>query len=315
MSRSHPPSLRASALRRIRDDGLVARGELVLVATSGGPDSQALLGVLAALRRELGHALVACGVDHGLRPEAPAELALAEALARAHDVPFLVRRVEVPPGGDLQARARRERLLALGRAANEVGARAVATGHTLDDRVETFLLRLLRGAGPAGLAVLPPRAAHPFRSEAEPLPDLIRPLLGARRADVRAHLSRHGVRAAEDPSNADRRFLRARVRAELVPLCEALSPGFVRHVERLADALGASPGHEPAGLSAAHATALLRALKLRRPAELLLEGGERARLDFLPAASAAAFPAGRRRLTDVERAEAPSKVAAPKLRD
>src|SRR2546421_6281095 len=101
--RSHPPTLTTLALATIRAVPLFVRGERVLVAVSGGADSTALLDVLARLRRKLGVELVAHGVDHGLRPEAAAELDAAEELALSLEVPFGRTRVEVHPGGNLQA--------------------------------------------------------------------------------------------------------------------------------------------------------------------------------------------------------------------
>jgi tRNA(Ile)-lysidine synthase len=246
--RSHPPSLLKLAERTIRDEALLSRGDVVVCACSGGPDSTALLHVLALLMPRVGHRVEAIGVDHGLRPEAASELRLAEDLASSLGVPFRAVRVNVAPGSNLQARARAARLAALHEGAIAAGARAVATGHTADDRAETFLLRLLRGAGPRGLAVLPPRAPFPPTSlDSEPIagrapqtPDksppleLIRPLLFARRSDVLAHLHRHHIPFAQDPSNLDPRFTRVRVRRELLPLLEELSPKIVDHLGALA---------------------------------------------------------------------------------
>jgi tRNA(Ile)-lysidine synthase len=198
----------------------------VLAAVSGGPDSMAMLHVLALLRSRLAFGLFAHGVDHGLRPEAAAELDLAEGFARSLDVPFARTRVSVAPGGNLQARARVARWEALRAAAARVGAHRIATGHHADDRAETMLIRILRGTGARGLGVLPPRDG-----------DRIRPLHRARRADVDAHVARHHVPHAIDPSNADPRFLRVRVRGELLPALERLSPRVVEHLCRLADEL------------------------------------------------------------------------------
>jgi tRNA(Ile)-lysidine synthase len=231
MSRSHPPTLLKLASRTIEDEGLWRRGDLVLAAVSGGGDSMALLHVLALLRKRLGHEVLAHGVDHGLRAEAAAELDLAEQVARSLEVPMTRSHLDVAPGGNLQARAREGRSKALRAEAERVGAKVIATGHHADDRAETVLLRLLRGAGPRGLAVLPPRAG-----------DLVRPLVGARRNDVLAHLVRHELPYASDPSNEDPRFLRVRVRHELLPLLERLSPGIVGHLTALADQLGESAG-------------------------------------------------------------------------
>jgi tRNA(Ile)-lysidine synthase len=275
--RSHPPSLLRLVERAIRDEALFGRGDVVLCACSGGPDSTALLHVLALLRRRIGHVLVAHGIDHGLRPEAPAELALAKQVAEASGVPLGVTRVEVGAGSNLQARARVARLAALGRAAAQTGARVIATGHTADDRAETFLLRLLRGAGPRGLAVLPPSAPGPGTTT------LIRPLLRARRVDVLAHLHRHALPFAADPSNADPRFSRVRVRRELVPLLEDLSPRIVEHLCAVADMLATEP--DPLGpvseLGRAQRQEVERARRLGKTAvELRVRGGREVEVTF-----------------------------------
>src|SRR5271154_5559480 len=105
MPRSHPPTLLTLAERTLREECELERGERVLVAVSGGGDSSALLHVLAKILHGFGATLVAHGVDHGLRPEAGAELDLAQALATKLGVPFERTRVEVGRGGNLQARA------------------------------------------------------------------------------------------------------------------------------------------------------------------------------------------------------------------
>jgi tRNA(Ile)-lysidine synthase len=219
--------------RAVRDHALVSPGERVVVACSGGPDSTALLHALARLAPRLRCSIVAHGVDHGLRAAAAAELALAANVARELGVPFSTSCVDLGRGPNLQARARAARLGLLVAAAKANGASVIATGHTADDRAETVLLRLLRGAGPRGLAALPPRAPAPGASEVS----LVRPLLRARRADVLAHLARHALPFAQDPSNADVRFARARVRHELLPQLESMAPGIVEHLGDLADML------------------------------------------------------------------------------
>jgi tRNA(Ile)-lysidine synthase len=269
-------TLLTMAHRMVRDERLLSRGELVLAACSGGADSTALLHALALLRKRVGHRLAAVGIDHGLRAAAPAELDGVEALARSLDVPFARVGMAVRAGGNLQARARAARHQALQAEAARCGAVAVALGHTADDRAETFLLRLLRGAGPRGLAVMPPRAAPPVGNVA-----LVRPLLAARRADVLEHNRRHGLSWTEDPSNADARFLRVRVRRELVPLLEQLAPGIVEHLGHLATMLG-SDGNVVPGLNRAQQLALARAVKLRRGgAKVRLRGGRDLRLLFV----------------------------------
>lgn len=224
---SHPPTLLTLVRRCIEQHGLFVRGDVVVAAVSGGPDSMAMLHALAWWRDRMGFAVVAHGVDHGLRVEARAELDLAEKVAKSLNVAFSRTQLAVAPGGNLQARARSARQEALRSAADAAGARWIATAHHADDRAETVLLRLLRGAGPRGLAALPPRAGS-----------WVRPLLLARRSDVLAHLERHGVPFVHDPSNDDSRFDRVRVRRELMPVLTALSPSIVTHLCDLAEMLG-----------------------------------------------------------------------------
>lgn len=269
MPRSHPPSLITIVRRTLVEDCGPLRARAVLAAVSGGGDSQAMLHVLARLAPQLGFQLRAHGVDHGLRAEASGELDLAEALARRLGVPFGRTRLALARGANLQARAREARYAALREAAAPDQA-LIATAHHADDRAETVLLRLLRGAGPRGLAVLPARAQ-----------DVIRPLLRAGKGDVLAHLARHRLNFAEDPSNADAAFLRVRVRRELMPLFTQLSPQIVRHLNALADALqGAEPpvvaqlddGAAPQALNRAQIREVLRARRLGRSVTIRVAG-------------------------------------------
>lgn len=272
MSRSHPPTLLTVALRTITDEKLFSSGDRVLVAVSGGPDSMALLHVLATLRRDVGHVLFAHGVDHGLRSEAEAELDVAAEFARRLEIPFERTKVEVAKGGNLQARARKVRYDALEEAARRVSASVIATGHHADDRAETVLLRLLRGSGPSGLAALPPRSSP---SEPSSLPR-IRPLLRATHESILAHVERHAIPHANDPSNGDARYLRARVRTELLPLLRALSPNIVEHLCALADQLQATRGEAthiyPLPRATQNALAALQGTRSRK-ARIQLPGG------------------------------------------
>jgi tRNA(Ile)-lysidine synthase len=285
MPRSHPPSLTTVVRRTLLEECGPLRSRSVLAAVSGGGDSQAMLEVLARLAPKLGFRLRAHGVDHGLRPEAAGELDLAEALARRLGVPFGRTRLALGRGANLQARAREARYTALREAAARHDA-LIATAHHADDRAETVLLRLLRGAGPRGLAVLPARAQ-----------DVIRPLIRATKDDVLAHIRRHRLDFAQDPSNADAAFLRVRVRRELVPLLVDLSPQMVRHLNALADALqgtqlpdlgklvleeeerGRGPAthetarHEAPALNRAQIREVLRARRLGRSVTVRVSGG------------------------------------------
>ncbi|MCU0690342.1 MAG: tRNA lysidine(34) synthetase TilS [Polyangiaceae bacterium] len=267
---SHGPSLLRLAQREVQDGQLVRRGEHVLVAVSGGPDSNALLHVMSILGRRNGFRVSACGVNHGLRLDAAQELELGAKLADDVGVAWRTVALCVAPGANLMARAREARLAALRSVARESGAQAIALAHHADDRAETVLMRIMRGTGPAGLAVLPPRAR-----------DLVRPLIRARRTDVLRHLQRHGIAYARDPSNEDRRFLRAAVRADVLPVLERLAPRVVEHLCDLADdacALGLAPS--PRGHGRVHRQAMARALAAgNATARIALPGGRIARFD------------------------------------
>jgi len=248
VARSHPPTLITQVTRTLREECGVGRGSHVLLALSGGGDSMALLHVLSLLAKKQSFTLSAHGVDHGLRLAASAELDRAQAQCTALGVTFSRTVLSLTDGGNLQARARDARRAALLDAAESQGAELIATAHHADDRAETVLLRLLRGSGPPGLAVLPPRSGL-----------WIRPQCRARKADIVAHLSRHTLGFAEDPSNNERRFLRSQVRFELMPLLERLSPQIVSHLCALADALGQGmrSNADLAALTDEHGVALL----------------------------------------------------------
>jgi tRNA(Ile)-lysidine synthase len=164
----------------------------VIAGVSGGADSLALL-VLAS---SAGCDVTAVHVDHGLRPGSADEAAVVAAAAERYGAAFRSERVTVADGPDLEARARAARWAVLGPEA--------CTGHTLDDRAETVVLNLLRGAGTTGLGALRPGPRHP--------------ILALRRSETRALCGAEGLTPVEDPSNDDPRFLRNRVRHEVLPL-------------------------------------------------------------------------------------------------
>jgi len=208
------PLLVAAVDRALLAAGRPARGETLLVALSGGADSVALTDALAALRRRRGFELVAAHLDHGLRNNSADDAAFCHELCASLGVPLRagtarVRERAKSEKGGLEQAARRERYSFLRRVKDDEGAVAIAVAHTQDDQAETLLLRLLRGAGPSGLAGM--RLASG---------DLLRPLLSVSRHDVLAYLAERGLGWREDETNADLAYTRNRVRNELLPYLE-----------------------------------------------------------------------------------------------
>ncbi len=228
-SSSLPAALRAA----VEHEGVLHEGEHVMIACSGGPDSVALLDVLARHGPRWNLRLSVVSIDHGLRPEAHEEVSLARRHAERHGLPFRAIRLRVPPGANLQARARTARYEALEACARDAHASVIATGHTLDDQAETVLGKLLRGTGLSGLGAMPPR--RPLNEHVE----LARPLLGVERAEVLRYLYRHQLSFREDPSNHDRRYLRTRVREEVLPLLRSLDPAIATHLAELSEEMRA----------------------------------------------------------------------------
>ena len=188
----------------------------VLLAVSGGPDSTALLVLAARWRAGLarGPKLVAATVDHGLRPAAAAEARAVATLARKLGVPHrTLRWTGKKPASGLQEVARLARYRLLADAARKLGASVIVAAHTRDDQAETVLIRMARGSGLTGLAAM--RAASPVPGAPDGL-TLVRPLLGVPKSRLLATLAAENIDFADDPSNIDPRFTRARLR-KLMP--------------------------------------------------------------------------------------------------
>lgn len=203
----------ARVRRYIDRQQLMPPGARVLVALSGGADSVAMLFVLRELQSE--GVVVLAGVahlNHQLRgADADADEAFCSALAARLELPFRSERIDVAALARVRRRsledaARTARYGFLSGAAAALAADVIAVAHTRDDQAETFLLRLVRGAGTRGLGGIRPRAGQ-----------VVRPLLEVARADLRAYLRALGEAFREDASNADRTVPRNRIRHELLP--------------------------------------------------------------------------------------------------
>lgn len=220
-------------------DALALRGERVLVALSGGVDSSVLLHALAQLADERALELAAGHVNHALRgAEADADEAAAADLAKRLGIPFAVRRVapralreRAGPSRSrptLQEAARKLRHAALRELAEELSCARVALAHNLDDQAETVLMRLFRGASPAGLGGMAERSDDGR---------VVRPLLGVARSEIERYARGRGLSWREDASNRDPHYARGRLRASgLAALASEMNPAWLRAIGQLAEA-------------------------------------------------------------------------------
>jgi tRNA(Ile)-lysidine synthase len=217
---------------------LMSAGDRVCVAVSGGADSVALLLALSEANREreaLGVVLTAVHVHHGLRAAgADADEAFVRELCDKLGVPLVVERVNVPARQaaereGLEEAARELRYRVFWELMKSSRADVVATAHTLDDQAETVVMKLLRGAWTEGIGGIAPAVESGVRGR------IVRPLLGARRAEVEAYLRERGQTWREDATNRDVSLMRNRVRHELIPILRGFNPGIDAALARLAE--------------------------------------------------------------------------------
>lgn len=224
--------------RTVREHQLAPAGARWVVAVSGGADSVALLHALLQLQPRFGYHLHVATLDHKLRvPEGAQDVRFVCQISDEWGVTCTPGRVDVPALAaeqrlSLEAAARLARYHFLTDVARSVGATHIATAHNADDQAETVLMHVLRGAGLAGLSGM--RFAAPMFDAPELT--LIRPLLAVPRADVEAYCQANGLAFRTDATNADRLFLRNRLRHEVLPLLRQINPQVSRQLRQLAEA-------------------------------------------------------------------------------
>ena len=220
--------------RLILQHAMIEKGETVLVAVSGGADSLALLYGLHALREQLNCRFHVAHLNHCLRSDADADADFVRQHASRLELQSTVQRAEVPRLVKLwklsvEAAGRRVRYQFYETVCREVRATKVAVGHHQDDIAETVLMNLIRGSGTAGLKGIVP--VRDFK--------IIRPLVGFTRQQIEAFLTSIGVKPRHDSTNTDRRYLRNRIRHELIPMLENdYNPNIRIGLNRTADVLG-----------------------------------------------------------------------------
>jgi tRNA(Ile)-lysidine synthase len=204
-----------ATLDAARESGLVRPGEPLLVMVSGGGDSVALLDIA----HRLGAEVSTLHVNYGLREGATEDQALVQRLCDEREIPLTVEHVTLGSEGNLQERAREARYAL----AEQLAEGDYAAAHTASDQAETVIYRLAVSPGSRALHGMAPRRGR-----------LVRPLLAVTREEVRDYLRARGLGWREDPSNADRRFARARVRHDVLEALRELSPAVERTIAETA---------------------------------------------------------------------------------
>jgi tRNA(Ile)-lysidine synthase len=214
--------------RTITRHGMLAAGDRVLAAVSGGADSTALLHIMHAMGPRLGITLAVAHLNHGLRGRAADDDArFVESLAGRLGLVFHKERIRLDPSrGSVEERGRQARYDFFQTLAEKYGYNKIALGHHMDDNAEAVLLHLLRGSGTRGLSGIPPVRGQ----------RIIRPLIDLRRQEIIAFAREHGISFVQDASNADPRFDRNRIRQGLIPLLQRdFNPNVTAVLHRTAD--------------------------------------------------------------------------------
>jgi tRNA(Ile)-lysidine synthase len=199
---------------------MISTRDTVLAAVSGGPDSVCMVHALATLRSELGFELKVAHLDHGFRgEESRGDAAFVRDLAAGLGLPCVCDEVSVPrfllaQPMSAQDAARMLRYQFLVKTSKLEYCQRIATAHSADDQAETVLMRVLRGAGPDGLAGIPPKRDG----------TIIRPLIAVWRSEIMAYLEEHRLPYRTDASNLDSKYLRNEIRNEVMPLLERHNP-------------------------------------------------------------------------------------------
>ena len=220
--------------KTIKKFGLIEKGDRVIVAVSGGPDSTALLLALDSLKREYGLKLHVAHLDHMFRAagETKKDREYVSSLSKRLGIPLIFKRIDVPAyaeesGLSLEEAAREKRYGFLLKAAKDAGAKKIALGHTLDDQAETVLMRLVRGSGLGGLRGIPP--SRPLDGAL-----IVRPLIEVWRKEVEEYLKGMAVKPRQDATNFMRKFLRNRIRHELMVFLKKYNPNIKEVLARSA---------------------------------------------------------------------------------
>jgi len=215
-------SINGKIQQSIIDSGI--KDQAVVLAVSGGSDSQVLLKAFPHVAKKFNISCFAIGINHSLRKEADSELDLAEQLAKSNGVSFDRYNVTVASGASIQANARDARYQMLTAQAEKLNAKYIVTAHHFDDRAETVFIRLLRGKNFGSLGVMPLISGNIFR-----------PMLFVHKEEIYSYIKRWGLKYANDPSNENVDYLRVKIRKEIMPMLESLNPKIKERLNELSD--------------------------------------------------------------------------------
>ena len=220
-------STKEKVLATIEAHSMLDRGDGVVIGLSGGPDSVCLTHLLKDISNTLELRLYAVYIDHGLRPdETPDERAFCKNLCDGLGIEVETIEIDVKSMAEadqmnIQEAARLLRYAELERTALALGYRRIAVAHNLDDQVETFFMRIIRGSGPAGLAGIPAVRGK-----------IIRPVIGIYRKEIEEYLKSNKLSFVTDSSNLKDDYLRNKLRSSLMPLLTELNPNIMDTVSR-----------------------------------------------------------------------------------
>ncbi len=204
--------LEQKVLESIIKRDLFFQKEKVLIAVSGGIDSVALLYILKNLSMKMDIECYAAHLDHSIREDSHLDAKFVEEFCCNIDTPLFVEKIDIPnirSSGNLEETARNIRYDFLERSARSFGCKVVATGHTANDRAETFLFNLMRGSGEKGLCSLKPvRYSSNIR--------IVRPLIDVTRDDLIKYAKEHNLSYREDSTNQDKNYSRNYIRHEIL---------------------------------------------------------------------------------------------------
>lgn len=221
----------------IKRYNLIRKGDKIVVAVSGGPDSIALLYLLNNLRKELKLSLHIAHLDHMLRKDSYRDAGFVKGLAQRLKIPVTIERInvrELAKQGSIEEIARNARLGFLFSVAKEIKADKVALGHNFDDQAETVLMRILRGTGLCGLSgILPERNIAGYK--------IIRPLIEVKRKEIEAFLKKRKVKPRRDTSNLEDVYFRNKIRNRLLPLLEK---GYNKNIKEVLSNMAQTSGND-----------------------------------------------------------------------